>query len=206
MGRRERWFAGLILAVTASASPAIADLPNPNRSTVDRLLVACPEGDFIFRIVVRDFVGNPRAGATVTLAFGSCPTFTLCVDPSAPYFVDAPSRSVFMTSNSQGIADFPLRMGGTCPDSLVAVYADGILFGRRYLASPDQNGDLGVNDVDRILLESKLGSSDPTADLNGDGSVTAADVGILQAHSGHICPVAVPVAPATWGRLKLLYR
>jgi hypothetical protein len=120
--------------------------------------------------------------------------------------VALPARTVFASTNLLGVAELPIRLGGVCPDSLVAVYDEGVLLGRRSVVSPDQNGDEIVDAADLALLQAKLGLADPTGDFDGDGIVTAADVTLLQAHMGHACSAATPARPTSWGRLKLIYR
>jgi hypothetical protein len=200
---------GMVLAVATQAPSAAADVPDPNHSSVDRVLSVCPEGDLVFTVVARGFAGTPKAGVVVQLVFGPCGAFPVCPDQPGsptPYYVDRVNRYIQGTTNAIGVVQFPIRMGGTCPDSLVAIYGDGILFAHRSLVSPDQNGDLGVDAADLTLLEAKLGGTDPTGDFDGDGIVTAADVAAFQTHLGHVCPVSTRARPATWGRLKLLYR
>jgi hypothetical protein len=205
-----RWtHAVLLLALTFSAAQALADVPDPAHSTVGSVLAVCPEGDMVFTVVARNFVDRPMAGVSVVLKFGSCPSFASCPDVPGmptPYAVDGPNRMILQSTGLQGIADLPIRMGGTCPDSLVVIYGDGVVFARRSVVSPDQNGDLVVDATDLALLQSRLGQADPTGDFDGDGIVTAADVAALREHMGHACSAPTPVTPTTWGRLKLLYR
>ncbi len=173
----------------------------------------------MFRVEVRDFANNPKAGVSVALVFGKpgftpvygpCPAFPPCPGgPGSPipaYVVDVPNRRITQNADQHGIAEFSIRMGGTCPDSLVGVYADGVPLAVRALVSPDQSGDLIVDSTDLALLQAKVGTTDLTGDFDGDGIVTAADVALLQAHMGHSCGVATPTVPRTWGRLQLLYR
>ena len=201
--------AALTLATTVRALPAAAGLPDPYYSTVDRVLVVCPEGDAVFRVTLRDAANNVEPGYTVMLAFGACPSFALCPGlpgSPTPYQIDRANQTITRTTNLQSVAEFPIRMGGTCPDSLVTIYAEGINFGRRSLVSPDQNGDGVVDGADLGLLRAKVGTTDLTGDFDGDRIVTAADVAMLQAHLGHSCNAATPAVRNTWGRLKLLYR
>ena len=208
---RPQWLlAGLLALVGARSVPASwgVALPPPV-STVDPVLVVCPEGDAVFRLVARDWADNPTAGAEVVLTFGSCPAFEPCPavpGVAVPYRIDIPNRRIVQTADSRGVAEFRIPMGGTCPDSLVTVYCDGVFFAQRSVVSPDQNGDLVVDAANLALLQSKLGHADPTGDFDGDGIVTAADVDSLQAHRGDVCSAATPVTPSTWGRLKLRYR
>ncbi len=115
-----------------------------------------------------------------------------------------------MEANALGVADFPLRAGGTCSGGSIKVHAGGApLATRTAVASPDQNGDAVVNATDNAILGVKLaGPYDPTADFNCSGALEAGDQAILTVHGGggHGCSVVVPVWPGTWGRLKILYR
>ena len=56
------------------------------------------------------------------------------------------------------------------------------------LPSPDINGDGVVDTADLGILISLFGSSNPIADLNGDGVVDTADLGILIAFFGQTIP------------------
>src|SRR5882762_6645568 len=143
--------AGMMLALAAQAPSAAADVPDPNHSSVDRVLAVCPEGDLVFTVVARGFANNPKPGVLVQLVFGPCAAFPVCPDlpgVPTPYSVDRVNRAIYGTTNINGVVQFPIRMGGTCPDSLVAIYGDGVLFAHRSLVSPDQNGDLGVDATD----------------------------------------------------------
>ena len=73
-------------------------------------------------------------------------------------------------------------------------------------ASSDQDGNLVVDNADEVILASKVGSTNVTGDLDCDSMVNSADQAMLRTHSGHACPGVVPVAPGTWGGLKLIYR
>ena len=201
--------AALTLVATVRALPAAAGLPDPYHSTVQQVLMICPEGDAVFRVTLRDPANNVLPGYQVMLAFGACPTFAPCPDlpgGSTSYQIDRTNRTITRTTNLNSVAEFPIRLGGTCPDSLVTIYAEGIYFGRRSVVSPDQNGDRVVDATDLALLQAKVGTTDLTGDFDGDRTVTAADVALLQAHMGHSCDAGTPAVRTTWGRLKLLYR
>lgn len=191
---------GILLCATAHAA-----LPSPANSFVDPCVRVCPAGDMNFHIVVRDFANNPVAGSSVSISFCTCPGVVLCPPgPADPYLVSG--CSVMAATNAVGVLDLGIRAGGVCNDSIL-VFADGILLAiRSSVVSPDQNGDLTVNAVDNGILGGKLGSSDPTGDLNCSGVVEAGDTGILLAHGGHSCQAVVPNSPRTWGSVKLIYR
>ena len=203
----------LALSLVGSLIPGLsaAQPADPFSTSVDLVLIVCPEGDVVFRVVPRDFAGHPISGMDIQLAFASCPTFPACPDAPGsplPYVLDRTKRTITVVANAQGIADFAIRMGGTCPDSLVTVYADGggEFLRQRSVVSPDQDGNGTVDATDLAILQSKLGRRDATGDFDGDGIVTSADVALLQAHLGHSCELATPTVPMSWGRLKLLYR
>jgi hypothetical protein len=60
-------------------------------------------------------------------------------------------------------------------------------------ASPDQDGDLIVSASDMEAIRQKIGTADRTADFDGDGVVTSADLAIAESHLGHSAPGAVGV-------------
>lgn len=196
-----------LLSLVLSASAA-ADVPSASASFVDPCLVFCPDGDLTFHVVVRNVVGTPIPGATVDIEYSACPGFHLCsASGSEPYeHLSMPGvEAIRVTADGAGQASFPVRAGGTCAADLVSVYADGVLLAQFALASPDQDGDGDVDPADSAILQSKLGQNDPTSDLTCDGSAT----GILaefERHLGHACDLPTDVPPATWGRLKMLYR
>ena len=191
--------AGALLAFGASAE---AGIPLPMWSTVDSRLVLCPAGDLAFHVTPRRG-SAPVAGAQLFVYFCDATGWTF--DPAAQpatifFFGTACAPSVF--TDQSGLATFALKAGGTTADSTVALYVDGVPFGRRFLASPDQNGDLRVDAADEVLLASKLGTHDLSADFDGDGLVTEADHTIQRAHLGHASEQATSATPASWGRLK----
>src|SRR6185503_15472159 len=104
----------------------------------------------------------------------------------------------------------PLHVGGGCAAGTVRVFANGVLLAQRALASPDQDGDgftYNITNNDFVLFTAKLGTSDPTADLDCDGDVDADDQTIFFAHAAKTCEGFVDAARrSTWGRLKSHYR
>jgi hypothetical protein len=99
-------------------------------------------------------------------------------------------------------------MGGVCSAGVV-VSVCGIILNYTPIpvASPDQNADLLVADADVAIASGLLGSHDPRADFDGDGTVTEADIAWLtDLHGGHSCDNVVPARTTTWGLVKILYR
>jgi hypothetical protein len=202
--------AGFLLVAPTHAAEGV---PSPANSTVGACLVACPLGDIEFEVVVRDLAGNPVAGSTVALDFSACAQAFLCTVPGPapdPYTVDLATRTVSMVTNAAGLARFPLRAGGGCPTATVRVFADGVLLALRALASPDQDGDGFTSNLltnDAALFFAKLGTADPTADLDCDADVDGDDQGVFFLHASKTCWGYVDAAKrGTWGRLKAHYR
>ena len=196
---------GILLAMPSLVRAGFP-VPDPNHSDVPACLLACPQGDAPYTVVIRDFAGGTIAGAFVALDFSNCPAFVHChgTDPGTHYD-DANHRAGAVT-NAIGIATLNLAMGGTCPGGQVKVYADGVLMRTVAYVSPDLDGDQDVDGDDDALMQSKLGSADPVADLDCSGQVTAQDAQILTTHLGHVCDGATRARPYRWGELKLLYR
>jgi len=182
------------------------DVPSPANSDVPDCLVACPEGEILYRITVRGFANNPIPGASVTLDFGACPVFPYCGPNGGPYQVDVANKMISRSGGGDGVADFNLALRGTCGDIVVKVYADGVLLDNVRLPVMDQDGNGVVGPDDVLIATAKIGGSDRSADVDCSGSITAADVDIIAAHNGHECPLPTPVRPSTWGRLKTYYR
>jgi len=205
----------LVLAGSLVLSPGVvlAGVPHPANSTVPPCLVACPFGDLSFDVVVRDLASNPVANSTVVLDFSRCPQAFLCTVPGMspdPYVVDTGTRTIRRTTDATGLAHFPLRVGGVGALGEVWVLADGVLLAQRGLASPDQDGNGFVSWYllnDYTVFATKLGTSDPTADFDCNGTVDAADEAAFFQHDSHACEGWVDGARrVNWGRLKAHYR
>lgn len=185
----------LPLVLLLCSQPVMAAIPDPVHSSVDPCLIVCPEGDFTFRVTVRDIVGNPIANASVQVDLCRCPSVIPCPGEGCAYI---------KLSDAAGNATFQIKAGGTCAAG-VLITADGVVLGSRGVASPDQNGDLIVDAADYAVAVGKLGNTDPTADFDCDGGVTNADLNVVYLHSGHSCQ-SVPALQQSWGRMKAIYR
>jgi hypothetical protein len=198
-----------LLAVAAATLPvrvANAAPPYPPNCFVSRPLIACPAGDLTSTFILRTAINVPEAYADVSLSFENCPSVRFPTPIGDESYVLA-AGMLIATTNMEGRLELGMRAGGGCPADAVPVYGSGVLIARRALASPDQDGNLGVTAGDVALAESKLGSADPTADFDGDGTVSSLDIQLVRAHLGHVAPgPPVPVASRTWGTLKLTYR
>ena len=104
-----------------------------------------------------------------------------------------------------GVADFRLRAGGSCAGAAIRVFCDGILLATRTsVASPDQNGDLVVDEADLAILDTELGTNEPGADLDCDGVVTEADLEVARGHLGHSQATLVGARPHVPVSFRLL--
>jgi hypothetical protein len=205
--KRSHGFACAALAASlACAAPARAGVPLPQFSTIDPRLVLCPAGDIAFHVVPRRGL-LPVPGAMLVVDFCSASgwIFATTGQPSSAFMQSDPCRPATY-ADANGLATFAWKAGGTTSDSTVTLSVDGVPFGQRFLASPDQNGDLLVNAADEAILASKLGTADPSADFDADGVVTETDRAILRAHLGHAAELPTAVAASSWGRIKALRR
>jgi len=202
------------LGLLLSAAVAMANIPHPDNCTVPPCLVVCPAGDEVFTVVVRDIAYFPVVGCDVTLDFGGCPAFQMCPDCCANLAIDSQNHTATAISDFNGIANFPLKMGGVCTGATVAVYTAGSLYlGSVPMASPDQTGNLIVNAADAAHVNGLIGTHDPGADFDCDGTVTQADFTWLwNNHGNHSCagttapgvPIVAPWALGALGALMLL--
>jgi hypothetical protein len=187
---------------------AVMGVPSAATSYVAPRLVSCPAGDSTFFVVSRHLSGDPWSEGFVTVHFCGCPGYHLSLAGSHPYTINPDQCSISMLPDAEGASRFPIAGGGICPGDTVWVDAGHVLLQPfQVVASLDQNGDLRVESADLALVYSKLGTHDLSADFDGDGLVTTADVQILRAHLGHAAPdAATPAVLASWGELKIRYR
>lgn len=150
-----------------------SSIPSPANCTVDACMVACPGGDALFQVIVRDIANNRIFGSTVELDFSECAEFVPCPTGNA-YTLDWDRRSIRTATDPLGVASFPLRGGGSCGPSTVEVRADGVLIATRSLSSPDLDASLMVDGVDRLLLSAIEGGAGPQGDFDCSGLVSGA--------------------------------
>jgi len=185
------WIIPVALLLARVSHAGVAD---PSMSYEDPCLIACPAGDSVFVMVVRNSAGFPWLYDPVRLVFCDCPRFHL-TPGDQDYFRAASGCEISKypwSDGTDGSVFFAVAGGGVCGDS-VGVYSAGIPFPPRTIASPDQDGDLLVTSSDLAIIQTKLGTTDRTADFDCDGVVTAADSAIAFAHLGHgVVATAVP--------------
>jgi hypothetical protein len=183
-------------------------IADPINSFVAPRLVSCPAGDSTFVVVTRGVGGFTWSEDFVTVHFCGCPGYHLSLVGGHPYTINPDECRISLMPDRHGVSNFPIAGGGLCPGDTVRVDAgDMILRPFPVVVSLDQNGDLKVDSADLALVHAKLGTTDLSADFDGDGVVTAADVQILKAHLGHAAPdTPTPAVAASWGKLKIRYR
>jgi len=196
----------LVALATAAGSRAQAGVPSPLTSTVDECLRVCPAGDMNLHIVVRDAQSDPVPNSVVLVDFCNCPMLFICpLFPDTPYGLFG-GCIVVMTADAAGVADIPIRAGGGCTGP-VNISADGVQLTQRGVISPDENGDGTVNAIDQGILAGILAGPYHTfGDLNCSAALEPGDTRVLTLHLGHSCAATVPVAPRSWGSVKVIYR
>jgi hypothetical protein len=187
-------------------APALgSDDPTPSTCKVGHIAV-CPAGDLRVSVLVRKG-GQPVEGALVTMDLSGCNLLKLGPPLPGEEQTVADGVRVMHRTGENGRALFSIRGGGAGACSRVTVLAEGVLIAERQaVASPDQNGDMVVDQSDIDLLKAKLGTKDETGDLDGDGRVTPADILIARLHLGHHAELVTETKPATWGEIKGGYR
>jgi hypothetical protein len=198
----------LQIALACLSAPAWAGVPAASTSTVPGRLFLCPAGDSVFTVLPRHVSLNPWGEGEVWVSLCDCPAVKLSRVGAVGYTVDAAGCVVTDPPMPDGVYRFPVAGGGLCPGAWAITWAGGVLLANHtVVVSPDQDGNLVVDDRDVAAVRAKLGTADPGADLDGDGTVTQADVDLVVAHLGHAgADRPVSAQPATWGRLKLIYR
>jgi hypothetical protein len=169
-------FAAAIL-MAALFGPAHAGLPSAAQSRCR--LVACPAGDLIATVTVRDALGTPVPFALVQVQLGGAAGLSGCSG--------APLAGGATQTDLTGVAQFSFAARGAALNGAV-VTANGVpLCAGTGVAGTDLTGNGLCDAFDMTVLRGLLGSGDRRGDLNGDGIVTPADTLIAAAHQGHGC-------------------
>jgi len=115
-----------VLVAGGLASPVVrraeAGVPNAATSTCPSAVFLTSDGGCCFDVVVRDVAGNPVAGATVDVDFGSCRA-TFC--PTQGPGVTIQGNHAIVIGDAAGVAHFCLcgTIKGQCD---AAIRADGV--------------------------------------------------------------------------------
>ncbi len=92
------------------------------------------------------------------------------------------------TTDASGEASLVVRGGGCSATGSVTLRGNGVWINSWTGAkSPDVNGDCKVQADDLAYVMARVGTSDFCADLDGSGTVTTADVAIVEEALGSIC-------------------
>lgn len=192
----------LALAMSACLAPAAAAaVPSPSQSTTSPLLTlgasdgVAPDPTLGFVVFVRDLANNPIVGAMVVVDFANCPDVELGTLTGPNTIVDCVGRTARTFTGTGGRAELRLTgaIGTRSPASIGArarVYGDGVLLTTVPVAVLDQDGAEGVDakDVALFLHDFEVAvSGGPTAarsDLDGDGAIGPADLGLLYRAAG----------------------
>ncbi len=111
------------VALVSWIGAAGAGIPDPLNSTCPPFVTVTADGSACFDFIVRDFLNNPIAGATVVVDFTSCP-ITFC--PTQPHT----GSQVVVVTNFSGVAHFCICgvFESECPPKVTAT-ADGVTLG-----------------------------------------------------------------------------
>jgi len=181
---------GLLLA-----TPALADVPSPQDSSVPDMLTlgardasGAVDPSHPFSIVVRHFGGRPFPSASVVLDFSGCSDLRICTDQSDPnVIVDCASRTVRALTDNLGQLTFRVGGGaanpGGAPGSTgpaLNVFANGVLLKTVRVAALDENGENGMdgNDHSAWLADFMSGQQFARSDYDGDGVLTGNDLSL----------------------------
>jgi hypothetical protein len=205
--RRVARAAGALAALAgalAFAGASRANVADPSKSHLPARVFACPAGDSVTVVFVRELNGMPwNNRGVVTFDFCACAGFRLVPGGTAGGSIDSSGcRIVTAPLALDGLAQVAIAGGGVGAGQWVGFQADAFL-GSRALASPDQNGDWIVDGADVAIVHAKIGTTDVSADLDGDGMVTATDEALALAHLGHgAAPLAVPMPVGAAARVR----
>jgi hypothetical protein len=148
--------------------------------TADPCLLICPNSDVVYKVTVKDALGNPTCVApSLWLDFSNCPAIP-CPgeEPAWP--------RVFPDScNAQGEHFFTVDAGMQfCTVCQPALVLNGVTCQFLMAHFLDVTGDLCVTATDF--------TNQICNDYNCDGLVNAVDFGIFSTHMGHCCPTTGP--------------
>ena len=89
--------------------------------------------------------------------------------------------------NGDGVGDLIIGAHYARPNG-VSAGESYVVFGRSACTTANLNGDGAIDTADLGILIGQFGTAGPEADINGDGVVDTADLGILIGAFGTVCP------------------
>jgi len=162
-------------------------------TTTDPYLLACPKGDVVFSVHLRDQSNMPMVGySDVTLDFSDCVGSEFVPQPGL--YPSWPIVPAAVPSDADGEVMFSIAAGGDCPDCDVTI-TTGCGFSTTVpVRSTDVDGDncVTLDDHDDALGDCR--------DLNADGEVDDLD---FQRHVAHCCDHCFPSGPCEYLTQKL---
>lgn len=178
---RSRWFVLVAFAALVLASPSLAAVPDPVKSTTELTLVGDSNGMLIgdgYRVTVRDINNIPIAASNVQLIFaGTVRPYTAQV---APAVVACPIISKF--TDAAGNVMFQARFGGFANAAAVQVRADGVVLAAVRARSTDLNADGTTSGFDLSTFRFNFlnNPAAPETDYNEDGITSNPDFNIFR--------------------------
>lgn len=122
----QRFMARTLIAIGLTAfgvGHAYAGPPSPANSICPPAVFLTPTGNCCFDVIVRDFAGNPIAGSSVFVDFGTCAVI-FC--PAQPPGITVVGNGVLAVTNAVGVAHFCIcaTFTGACT---ATISADGVI-------------------------------------------------------------------------------
>src|SRR6185295_14583116 len=90
-----------VIGLLVMVGEAHAQVPDPGHSSCPPQATIAADGSCCFDVIVRDIIGNPVAGASVNVNFGSC-TVVFC--PAQPPGVTVSGNGVIVVTDATGRA------------------------------------------------------------------------------------------------------
>jgi hypothetical protein len=173
-------------------------------------LTICPAGDRTFSVLVKDVNNAALPGRTVVIDLSGCANavIALCQDCPEAANYNSLLRTITRITDANGMARFQLCGSIFCPGTAnwAEVSADGVILAFSTFVTTDLDGDLDVDAQDVGIVTAAQGGSLPEADEDCSGGIDGADVALVGAHVGHMCPGVIPAFTTSWGRMKSTYR
>lgn len=211
-GVRASWPAllgGVVIAAVCAPAAGLASLPSHAFSSIPATVVLSDaRGSACQPLAIRDDNNNPRAGATLTFDFSTCPSdLRICVAqpdqqglPSQPAVVTCGGRIITVSADASGQLCIAFVGGTSLADGYgprasdrplcCNVYAEGLFMRTAIVsvASYDLNADGVIDAIDLsrwlALAGGQSGAYRSKADYNGDGAITAGDLSLWLEFAG----------------------